>query len=105
MFVLLRVTSTSGRAKVPQIRNVSRQYAGQLWTLSTISGCRFTGRVYYFNIQLVVIVFSELRSDQTDRGPGRTVKNKVRVFANYCSCSVSETRIAPEKTKLIGLQL
>jgi hypothetical protein len=61
--------------------------------------------VYYFNLQLVVIVFSELRFDQTDRGVGRTVKNKVRVFTNYCSCSVSEPRIAPEKNKLIGLQL
>lgn len=73
--------------------------------MSTVSGCRLTGRVYYFNLQLVVIVFSELRFDQTDRGVGRTVKNKVRVFTNYCSCSVSEPRIAPEKNKLIGLQL
>jgi hypothetical protein len=84
-FVLLRVTSSVREIKGPKIGNVFGQHEGKLWTLSTLPGCRINGGVYYFNLQLVVSVFSELRFDKTDGGIGRTVKNQVRLYNNYFS--------------------
>jgi hypothetical protein len=85
LLVLLRVTLSGCKIKAPKIGNVFGQYEGKLWTLSTLPGCRSAGGVSYFNFQLVVTVFSELRFDKTARGIGRTVKNQVRFYINCCS--------------------